>query len=111
MCTYTTHIRVCARCTGEDTVLISEQLCLVAKASGVFGSCLEGVLGQRDATGYQCWQCKESSVVRMPTSSVHGHGAQGGFAGRRRRGLGGVGMGTRKGGVSVGVGGGYLKGM
>jgi hypothetical protein len=53
MCTYTTHIRICARCAREETVLISEQLCLVAKASGIFGSCLDGVFCQRDATGYR----------------------------------------------------------
>lgn len=63
MCTYTTHVRVCARCTREETVLISEQLCLVAKTSGIFGSCVDGIFCQRDATGYQCWQCKESVRV------------------------------------------------
>ncbi|AEO68071.1 uncharacterized protein THITE_2117411 [Thermothielavioides terrestris NRRL 8126] len=64
MCTYTTHIRVCGRCAGEDTVLISEQLCAVAKASGIFGSCLEGIYSQRDATGYQC--CK----LARPSNSL-----------------------------------------
>ncbi|KAK4096746.1 hypothetical protein N658DRAFT_390445, partial [Parathielavia hyrcaniae] len=59
MCTYTKHIRICGRCAREDTVLISEQLCPVAQASRIFGSCLEGILCQRDATGCLCWQCKE----------------------------------------------------
>ncbi|SPQ24683.1 10f7d617-68fd-451b-8c19-636839144dfb [Thermothielavioides terrestris] len=88
MCTYTTHIRVCGRCAGEDTVLISEQLCAVAKASGIFGSCLEGIYSQRDATGYQCWQCKESSVrvavVAVPATTAAAASSFG-MAGRRRK--------------------------
>ncbi|KAL2144708.1 hypothetical protein VTI28DRAFT_8646 [Corynascus sepedonium] len=78
MCTYTTHIRVCARCAREDTVLISEQLCQVAKASGVFGSCLEGVLYQRDATGHRCWQCKESVRVAVAAAVIGAGVAAGG---------------------------------
>ena len=63
MCTYTSHIRICARCRSEDTVLISEQLCPVARASaGIFGSCLRGVLCVSDATGYVCWACREDVV-------------------------------------------------
>ncbi|KAL2015810.1 hypothetical protein VTK56DRAFT_4726 [Thermocarpiscus australiensis] len=61
MCTYTTHVRACCTCGCEETVLISEQLCPVARASGIFGSCLEGIRSERDATVYQCWQCKERS--------------------------------------------------
>ncbi|KAK3985607.1 hypothetical protein QBC44DRAFT_312072 [Cladorrhinum sp. PSN332] len=55
MCTYTTHLHIC-NCGREDTVLISEKLCSVAKSSGtgIFGSCLDGVLSERDATRYQC---------------------------------------------------------
>ncbi|KAL2163416.1 hypothetical protein VTH06DRAFT_5473 [Thermothelomyces fergusii] len=69
MCSYTTHIRVCARCAREDTVLISEQLCPTARTSGIFGSCLEGVLCQRDATGHRCWQCKEIAAVAVAVAA------------------------------------------
>ena len=61
MCTYTTHVRICPPCRQEDTVLISEQLCPAARASGIFGSCAEGVLCLRDATTRNCWACRERS--------------------------------------------------
>ncbi|KAK3942053.1 hypothetical protein QBC46DRAFT_381064 [Diplogelasinospora grovesii] len=64
MCTYTTHVRVCYICRGEDTVLISEKLCPQAEASGVFGGCLQGPAYQRDQSHHQCWKCMES-VGRM----------------------------------------------
>ncbi|KAK0713012.1 hypothetical protein B0T26DRAFT_622787, partial [Lasiosphaeria miniovina] len=63
MCIYVTHVRLCSICSGEDTVLISEQLCPLARASGIFGSCLDGVLSQRDLTIYQCWKCKDMGSV------------------------------------------------
>lgn len=87
MCTYTTHVRVCGACRREDTVLISEQLCLAARASGIFGSCLEGILSQRDATGHQCWQCKERKMrqVGAPAAMVVGGGLSLGGASRARR--------------------------
>ncbi|KAK4463339.1 hypothetical protein QBC42DRAFT_173905 [Cladorrhinum samala] len=68
MCSYTSHIHVCA-CGREDTVLISEKLCSVAKSSGtgIFGSCLDGVLSERDATRYQCWQCKDKPSYQYPS--------------------------------------------
>jgi hypothetical protein len=96
MCTYTTHIRICARCAHEDTVLISEQLCLVAKASGIFGSCLEGILCQRDVTGCLCWQCKDvSGLVRVVGAGV--------AAGKNLRRMSAVrrAAGRRRGSVSV----------
>ncbi|KAL2151284.1 hypothetical protein VTH82DRAFT_6382 [Thermothelomyces myriococcoides] len=86
MCSYTTHVRVCACCAQEDTVLISEQLCQTAKASGIFGSCLEGVLCQRDATGHRCWQCKETATIAI-AAAVVGTGvaiAGGRLAGERK---------------------------
>ncbi|KAK3391451.1 hypothetical protein B0T20DRAFT_423789 [Sordaria brevicollis] len=91
MCTYKTHIRICRRCSSEDTVLISEQLCSVAKdsGSGIFGSCLSGVSSQRDQTGYKCWQCQDDETT-TPTSvssrsrSSSGSAASGFGAGRRR---------------------------
>ncbi|KAK4143092.1 uncharacterized protein C8A04DRAFT_29320 [Dichotomopilus funicola] len=50
MCTYTTHIHTCARCARQETVLISEQICPVARPSGIFGTCTTGILfQQRDA--------------------------------------------------------------
>ncbi|KAH6615697.1 hypothetical protein B0J18DRAFT_413053 [Chaetomium sp. MPI-SDFR-AT-0129] len=50
MCTYTTHIHTCARCARQETVLISEQICPVARPSGIFGTCPTGILfQQRDA--------------------------------------------------------------
>lgn len=93
MCTYTTHIHVCARCSREDTVLISEQLCPAAKASGIFGSCLGGVLCLTDATRYQCWQCKETvrAAVAAAVATVGGRTGRR-VTGVRRRvmGVGGV---------------------
>ncbi|KAK4111624.1 hypothetical protein N656DRAFT_780347 [Canariomyces notabilis] len=70
MCSYTTHVHVCTNCDGEDTVLISEQLCPVAKASGIFGSCFQGVLSQRDATAYRCWQCREMAQHGVELGSM-----------------------------------------
>ncbi|KAK4242868.1 hypothetical protein C8A03DRAFT_10948 [Achaetomium macrosporum] len=89
MCTYTIHIRICSRCASEDTVLISEQLCIVAKASGIFGSCLEGVLCERDATRYQCWQCKESVRVAVATAAGFGRRRTGRVTHGRRASVGG----------------------
>ncbi|KHE84639.1 hypothetical protein GE21DRAFT_10133 [Neurospora crassa] len=93
MCTYKTHIRVCRRCSSEDTVLISEQLCSVAKnsGSGIFGSCLSGVSGQRDQTGYKCWQCQDEATLpasRSRSSSGSGSSTSSGSTGGgpRRRG-------------------------
>ena len=63
MCTYTSHIHTCPRCAAEDTVLISEQLCLPAKSSGIFGSCEEGALYLRDTTEQDCWECKDQELV------------------------------------------------
>ncbi|KAK3319821.1 hypothetical protein B0T19DRAFT_272332 [Cercophora scortea] len=63
MCIYTAHVRVCGICRNEETVLISERLCRSAQASGLFGSCIEGTLNQRDQTLTQCWQCKDRVVV------------------------------------------------
>ncbi|KAK4231977.1 hypothetical protein QBC38DRAFT_465049 [Podospora fimiseda] len=82
MCTYTTHLHICT-CGREDTVLISEKLCTVAKSSGtgIFGSCLDGVLSERDATRYQCWQCKDRPTYQYPS---------------RRRGTGGLGKKDKK---------------
>ena len=59
MCLYTTHVRVCYLCSNEDLVLISEKLCQEAEAGGVFGSCANGPLSQRDQSRYYCWGCKE----------------------------------------------------
>ncbi|KAK1781516.1 hypothetical protein QBC45DRAFT_321353 [Copromyces sp. CBS 386.78] len=90
MCTYKTHIRVCRRCSSEDTVLISEQLCSMAKnsGSGIFGSCLSGVSSQRDQTGYKCWQCQEETTTPPASRSRSGSSGSGsstaGGGGRRR---------------------------
>ena len=92
MCTYKTHIRVCRRCSCEDTVLISEQLCSVAKdsGSGIFGSCLSGVSSQRDQTGYRCWECQDELSTppssRSRSSSSSNSSTVGGGGGGRRRG-------------------------
>ncbi|KAK4131462.1 hypothetical protein BT67DRAFT_342790, partial [Trichocladium antarcticum] len=59
MCTSKTHLRLCPRCTLETTVLISEQLCLAAKPSGIFGSCAEGVRCLCETTDQECWGCKD----------------------------------------------------
>ena len=71
MCSYTSHIHVCA-CGREDTVLISEKLCSVAKSSGtgIFGSCLDGVLSERDATRYQWYVTRFSSAPLRPHSCI-----------------------------------------
>ncbi|KAK4192259.1 hypothetical protein QBC35DRAFT_244791 [Podospora australis] len=83
MCTYTTHVRICLLCRCEDTVLISEKLCPVAKAAtGIFGSCLEGVLSERDTSKQQCWQCKERNGggVMPPPHPLSFSGRAGGMA-------------------------------
>ncbi|KAK4160106.1 hypothetical protein QBC43DRAFT_360637 [Cladorrhinum sp. PSN259] len=83
MCTYISHIHICSSCRREDTVLISEKLCPVAKSSGtgIFGSCLDGVMSERDATRYQCWQCKDRPSYQYPSRR---RGMSGGL-GRRDR--------------------------
>lgn len=60
MCKYITHLRVCYVCAHEDTVLISERSCILAKRTGAFGSCGGGAANERSRTAYQCWQCKEN---------------------------------------------------
>lgn len=103
MCTYTTHVRVCNRCRVEDTVLISEKLCPTARASGIFGSCLDGVLCLRDTTAQQCWQCRDDGAV-VAGASTSSRSSSG--SGKMKR-LGGgrvkVGAKGRR-SVSVGVG-------
>lgn len=101
MCTYKTHIRICRRCSSEDTVLISEQLCSVAKdsGSGIFGSCLSGVSSQRDQTGYKCWQCQDDKTTTPASVSSRSRSSSGSTAG----GLGGIGR-RRGSSVSVPIG-------
>ena len=65
MCLYVSHIRICCHCSHEDTVLISESLCTMARQSGVFGSCGSGPATQRSPTRSQCWGCKEAYDVRI----------------------------------------------
>ncbi|KAM7207983.1 hypothetical protein V8F20_001777 [Naviculisporaceae sp. PSN 640] len=66
MCTYLAHLRICRACGVEDTVLISEQMCAGAEASGrQFGSCLEGVSNQHERTPYKCWKCRDAVAIRM----------------------------------------------
>ncbi|KAM7204573.1 hypothetical protein V8F33_001537 [Rhypophila sp. PSN 637] len=66
MCTYLAHLRICRACGVEDTVLISEQMCAGAEASGrQFGSCLEGVSNQHERTAYKCWKCRDAVAMRM----------------------------------------------
>ncbi|KAK3321650.1 hypothetical protein B0H66DRAFT_177707 [Apodospora peruviana] len=85
MCTYLTHLRVCRSCGGEDTVLISEQLCAVAEVSGLFGSCLGGVFSQHDRTPFKCWKCRDAtvavSVKMLAAMGGHTHGGHGGGGG------------------------------
>lgn len=104
MCTYTSHIRICARCARQETVLISEQLCLAARSSGIFGSCLEGVLGLRDTTACRCWGCREEEGGRG--MGRWGRGGVGGVAVGGVRRAGAVRVAQSIGGVVVGGGGG-----
>ncbi|KAI4862323.1 hypothetical protein F4820DRAFT_25730 [Hypoxylon rubiginosum] len=70
MCQYVTHLRACYVCSHEETVLISEQSCKVARMSGVFGSCGSGVDNIASRTQHQCWKCKEGSKLIPPTPAL-----------------------------------------
>ena len=82
MCTYLAHLRICRACSAEDTVLISEQMCPAAEASGrLFGSCLEGVSNQHERTSYKCWKCRDAVAIRMRAihdmcAPVQGHSSR-----------------------------------
>lgn len=65
MCLYVAHVRVCAHCSHEDTVLISERLCKDAALNGIFASCGTGPGTRRNPTRYQCWGCQEAIDMRM----------------------------------------------
>ncbi|KAI0165186.1 hypothetical protein GGR52DRAFT_557854 [Hypoxylon sp. FL1284] len=70
MCQYVTHLRACYVCSHEETVLISEQSCKVARRSGVFGSCGSGVDNIASRTQHQCWKCKERNKLVPPTRAI-----------------------------------------
>lgn len=58
MCEYNTHVRVCPTCSEQETILISENLCEDARASGIFGSC--GTTDNKTSeTAKCCWSCRD----------------------------------------------------
>lgn len=63
MCEYNTHVKSCPICIGQETILISENPCKDAGASGRFGSC-----GKTDnkiiETVTKCWKCKEDGQTQ-----------------------------------------------
>ncbi|KAK1720436.1 uncharacterized protein BDZ83DRAFT_630731 [Colletotrichum acutatum] len=73
MCKYITHLRVCNVCSHQDTVLISERPCFLAKKNGVFGSCDAGIGSDRSCTRYHCWKCKEKVLLIPQPSPVSLH--------------------------------------
>ncbi|KAL0939575.1 uncharacterized protein CTRU02_206185 [Colletotrichum truncatum] len=69
MCKYVTHLRICNICSCEDTILISERQCMLAKKNGMFGSCDLGISSDSNSTIYHCWKCKERTrrIRRAPS--------------------------------------------
>lgn len=58
MCKFTNHIRICLFCKSRETILISENMCVDAKVTGIFGSC--GVTASKTSEiSQKCWKCKD----------------------------------------------------
>lgn len=60
MCEYNTFFKSCPLCSGQETILISENVCETAKVNGIFGSCgrMDNKLSE---TVTKCWKCKDDS--------------------------------------------------